>query len=69
MTRPVVYVGENDATLILRMPKSMKEWLKSTASSIPDCTTSDLVRKIIRGYIGVCEDKLMLSEMERVCLP
>lgn len=62
--RPVSYVGENDTTLVVRMPMTMKVWLKTIADGTPDCSVSDLVRGIIRERIAYVEGITTPQEKE-----
>lgn len=41
---------ENDATLLLKLPKGLKLAIESCAAD-EDLTTSQLIRKLIRNYV------------------
>jgi len=42
---------ENDATLLLKLPKGLKLALESCAADV-DLSTNQLIRKLIRDYVG-----------------
>lgn len=49
---------EQDATLIIRLPSSMKSWLVETADEVPDISMADLVRHAIRELMDVYDRKV-----------
>ena len=42
---------ENDATLLLKLPKGLTLALESCAADV-DLSTNQLIRKLIRDYVG-----------------
>lgn len=42
---------ENDATLLLKLPKGLKSAIESCAADI-DLSTNQLIRKLIRDYVA-----------------